>query len=206
MLGHYSRTGKDTLANWAVYFAKEEWQLNVKKVSFAWKLKDIAHQLYGWAGLREPEFYETPEGAKLRTVTLDGIGLTPIEVWVQLGTNAIRENVYQDTWIDYRLNQDYRGVDLLIIPDARFFNEIEVFVDEGEKRGWDVKHAKVYRHGYGPKDTQPDRELMQYDGWDTCFGGTMDDLKEQGRAVAMWAKDRGAETVRKEGERCLRLP
>lgn len=190
MLGHYSRAGKDTLANWAKYYA-QEWGLTAKKASFAWKLKDVTHQLYGWAGLREPEFYETPEGAKLRTVVLTELGKSPIDIWVDFGTHAVRQKVYEDTWIEYVLNQDYRGVDLLLIPDTRFMNEIEFTQQTGAERGWDVRHAKVYRAGFGPKDTQSDLELMDYDGWDTCFGGSMGDLKSQGEAVAMWAKGWG---------------
>jgi hypothetical protein len=190
LLGHYSRTGKDTLANWAIHYTKE-WGLTAKKVSFAWKLKEVTHQLYGWAGLREPEFYETPEGAKLRTVVLEPLGKTPIDIWVDFGTKAVRQQVYQDTWIDYVLNQDYRGVDLLVIPDARFFNEIEAFADDGPSRGWDVMHAKVLRAGFGPKDTESDLNLIDYGGWDTYFGGSMQDLKEQGEAIAMWAKGWG---------------
>jgi hypothetical protein len=190
MLGHYSRTGKDTLANWAIHYAKE-WGLTAKKVSFAWKLKDVAHQLYGWAGLREPEFYETPAGAKLRTVVLEAIGMTPIDVWVKLGTDGVRQNVHPHTWINYVLNQDYRGVDLLIISDTRFPNEIGLTKYDGEVNGWDVKTAKVLRAGFGPKDTEPDLALMDYDGWDTYFGGLMDDLKKQGESVAMWAKGWG---------------
>lgn len=62
-LGHYSRTGKDTLANAMIeWFGQFYPELTVKKLPLAWKLKQITYELYAWAGVREPEFYDTPEG------------------------------------------------------------------------------------------------------------------------------------------------
>ena len=68
-LGHYSRVGKDTFANYLVEsLAEYQPSLKVLKRSFAWKLKQVTHELFSWAGLREPEFYETAEGAAVRQV------------------------------------------------------------------------------------------------------------------------------------------
>ena len=64
--GHYSRTGKDTTAN---YFLDDYGAQAIKR-SFAWKLKQICHELYAWAGLRPPEFYETPEAHSRATSSL----------------------------------------------------------------------------------------------------------------------------------------
>ena len=68
-LGHYSRTGKDSLAN-RIAAHCTEMGVKAAKMPFAWKLKQIAHDLYAWDGLREPEFYDTPEGEKYRRFSL----------------------------------------------------------------------------------------------------------------------------------------
>ena len=55
-IGHYRRVGKDTFANSLVEKARQlDPRLRVGKRSWAWKLKQICHELYAWAGLREPE-------------------------------------------------------------------------------------------------------------------------------------------------------
>ena len=71
-LGHYSRTGKDTFANALVQDITDRSRGNtrIKKIPFAWKLKQICHDLYAWDGLREPEFYDTSEGEKFRDIKL----------------------------------------------------------------------------------------------------------------------------------------
>ncbi len=158
-LGHYSRTGKDTLAN-AMVDALERRGLVAMKLPFAWKLKQIAYELYAWMGLREPEFYETDEGAKLRDVKLQPINKTPVEIWIDFGTPAVREQVYESTWVDYVMKSDH-NCDVLIIPDTRFRNEVEAIREAGGK------HYKILRPGYKPRPTSvADNALIDYDGWD----------------------------------------
>lgn len=177
-LGHYSRTGKDSFANFFINRTPG----SVKK-SFAWKLKQTTHELYAWAGLREPEFYETLEGAPLRTVVLPDLGLTPIDIWVKFGTPAVREQVYDKTWIDYVLKSNH-NCDILVIPDVRFMNEVEAVREMGGTL------IKVVRPGYGPRDTVADRALVGFHGWDYVIGsvGTMESLDEWARIFsnAFW--------------------
>jgi hypothetical protein len=177
--GHYSRTGKDTTAN---YFLSHYGD-GVLKRSFAWKLKQITYELYAWAGLMPPEYYETPEGAKARDIKLPGLDMTPVEVWVAFGTEAIRKNVYQGTWVDYLLKNDHK-CDVLVIPDVRFPNEAEAIKTAGGKI------VKVVRPGYGPRNTVADRALIGYDGWDYVIGesGEMDDLDNWACLFAMAAR------------------
>jgi hypothetical protein len=174
-LGHTSRCGKDTLAN-AIIKNLERTGLRAVKRPFAWKLKEICHDLYAWDGMREPEFYDTPEGEPYRDIKLPTIGLTPVEVWVKFGTPAVREQVYQKTWIDYLL-KGTKDVDVLIVPDVRFPNEVEAL------REVDATLVKVVRPGYGPRKTVADRALVGYTGWDWVVGsvGTMDSLHQWGR-------------------------
>lgn len=179
-LGHYSRTGKDTLAN-AVIAALNEYSpsLRVKKVPFAWKLKQIAHELYGWDGLREPGYYDTREGEKFRDVILPRIGLTPVEIWIKVG-NLLRE-VYGKTWIEYVI-RGVQDVDVLIVPDVRFPNEVEAL------READALLGKVVRPGYGPRKSISDRALLPYRGWDFVVGasGKMSELENYGKGIASW--------------------
>ena len=171
-LGAYSRVGKDSLANYLVAeLTRLDPKFRVKKIPFAWKLKQIAFDLYAWAGMREPEFYDTPEGAPFRDIVLPGIGKSPVKIWVDLGTPAIRDQVYINTWIDYVLKTDH-DADLVIVPDVRFPNETAAML------GLDAALIKVVRPGYGPRKTVADRALVGWDGWNYVVGasGTMNEL------------------------------
>ncbi len=181
-LGHYSRTGKDSLANALLASIHEYDSYHMtKKISFAWKLKQIAFDLYAWDGMREPEFYETKEGEPYRDIVLPTIGKTPVQVWVDLGTPAVRQQVYDRTWIDFVLKTNHR-VSTLVIPDVRFPNEIEAVREAGGTL------IKVVRPGYGPRPTVADRALVGYDGWDYVVGssGEMDELRSWGSRLARW--------------------
>jgi hypothetical protein len=181
-LGHYSRTGKDTFANSLVASLREmNPKLRVKKIPFAWKLKDICHQLYAWAGLKAAEFYETPEGEKLRNVVLPAIGKTPVQIWIDMGTPAVRDHVYQNTWIDYLMESDL-NVDVLIVPDVRFYNEVAAMKQRN------APLIKVVRPGYGPRESIADRALMCYRDWDYVIGtsGKMSELHHWASQFACW--------------------
>lgn len=176
-LGHYSRTGKDTLANSLVDKLEElsHGDFRVKKLPFAWKLKQMCFELYGWAGVQGPDFYETAEGALARADRLPALandkhpeGPTVVDLWIDFGTPAIRDNVYDKTWVDYVLKTAH-GVDLLIIPDTRFPNEVHDIHEAGG-------HVlKVVRPGYGPRTgSVADAALIGFDGWDGAVGHTGD--------------------------------
>jgi hypothetical protein len=162
-LGHYSRTGKDSLANYFVQFGRDL-GLHIAKKSFASKLKEIAHDLYGWAGLKNEAYYNQPNREHERDVVLPALGMTPVDIWVKLGTPAVREQVYDRTWIDYLLKTDHQ-LDVLVIPDVRFPNEVEAIREQGGLL------IKVVRGGYGPRNTVADMALNDYTGWDEIIGG-----------------------------------
>jgi hypothetical protein len=173
-LGHYSRTGKDTLANALIESIRERvprWQ--VKKLPFALKMKEILHQLYAWAGHREPEFYETEEGASARDIVLPALGLTPVELWVKFGTDLMREGIHPETWVNYVLENEH-DVDVLIVTDLRFPNEHAAARRKG------AKMVKVVRPGKGPRPTKADRALLGCLDWDLIVGssGEIRELKE----------------------------
>ncbi len=172
-LGHYSRSGKDTFANHLVFHINHYTVFRAKKIPFAWKLKQICHDLYAWDGMREPEFYDTDEGAPLRDVKLPTIGKTPVEIWIDFGTPAVRENVYRDTWTDF-LFKGGHACDVLVIPDARFLNEVNGI----KERGGLV--YKIERPGYGPRPgSVADNALNGYDGWDrTIWSDSVEGLRK----------------------------
>lgn len=118
--GHRSRTGKDTSAKYALQYLRIQYPgLKIQKRSFAWKLKEIAHDLFGWAGVREPAYYE--ENPEKREEALPLIGYANVvDLWIELG-NKMR-SVYEDVWI---MDVLHTPCDVLIIPDVRFPNEIE---------------------------------------------------------------------------------
>src|SRR5215831_6539922 len=96
-LGHRKFCGKDTIAK----FLCTEYRLrnpksNVVRRGFAYKLKQTCYELYGWAGLRSPEYYDQYPDNKEDFLPL--IGKTVRQIWIEVGM-ALR-GVYHATWID----------------------------------------------------------------------------------------------------------
>jgi hypothetical protein len=181
-LGHYKRTGKDSFADFlirALYYRRPK--LKVIKKSFAWKLKQICFELYEWAGLREPEFYETIHGGELREIVLPELGKSPRQIWIDFGTDAVREHVYERTWLDYLLKSKH-DADVIIVPDTRFVNEADAMLS------LNATLVKVVRPGYGPGKNRPDRELLGYKGWHNVIGdeGSMGSLQQWADRYAEW--------------------
>lgn len=154
--GHRKNVGKDT----AVRFLSQELRLkkpgcNIMVAGFADKVKDIACQLYSWAGLQPKHYYDTNYAEK--EVVLPKIGLTPRAIWIGVG-NGIRAAVTDRTWAEYLFNQP--AVGFLFINDLRFPTE----ADHIKQRG-----GKVFRidRPDQPKVTDgADEPLEGYDGWD----------------------------------------
>ena len=180
-LGHYSRVGKDTLADQIVAECKKRRpDVVAGKVAFAHKLKVLCHDIFAWAGLREPEYYDTIEGAAERDEVLLSIGMTPVQLWVKFG-NMMRDEFHQDVWVN-SLFHDLEGqADVAAISDVRFLNECESIL---EIPGSQL--VKVTNPGVQPKDTPSDKALIDYDGWhetvDNC--GTVQDLSAHARRLA----------------------
>lgn len=182
-LGHYSRTGKDTFANTLIGMLRiMNPELRVQRGSFAYKLKQIAFELYHWAGVMPPEYYETPEGEIARTVRLPLLasdifpeGPTPVELWINLGTNAFRDNVYPHTWRDYLL-KGTQDCDVLVVTDCRFLNEASPIAQMGGTL------IRMLRWGVFPRDSRADYELIRWKGWH--YSLACDDMEQ----IAAWAK------------------
>ena len=183
-LGHYSRTGKDTFVNECIHEIRRiDPTIPCHKLSFAWKLKDICHQLFQGFGLEPPEFYESEVGAAQRDIPLGVIDLTPVEIWIEVG-NKLRE-VYPEVWRDYVMHNRQPGI--TFIPDCRFFNEVEAVREDSHENVL----IKMVRPGRQPRDSRSDRELLAYDGWDFVLGGdNVDAVIQSAREFAAWLAGR----------------
>jgi len=179
-LGHVSRTGKDSLANYLLLALKCR-KITAVKRPFAWKMKHICYELYAWAGHKEPEWYDTQQGEQDRDLILPALGMTPVQLWCKFGTLAGRE-VYPLTWVHYAVNTPC-DAEVLVCSDVRFPNEVQAIHEKGGVL------VKVVRPGYGP-ETEIDKTLEDYDGWDAVVGqsGKMADLQSYARNLADWLK------------------
>lgn len=127
--GHRKRVGKDTACRFlSSHIRLTQSGSNIRILGFADKLKEIANQLYYWAGLHDGEFYEIPKNEYLKDTMLPALGKSPREIWIQIGCR-IRDYVYHDTWVDYLLHTANYGV--LIIKDMRFPNEANAILRKG---------------------------------------------------------------------------
>lgn len=175
-LGHKKRVGKDTFGMYlsnAFHMAGR----TADRRGFADKLKGVAYQLYGWAGLMPGKYYE--ENPEERNTIIKPLGKTVRQIWIDLGTPAIREQVYDRTWIDYLLNQP-RTHDIVIIPDLRFPNEAEAIHAKG---GLCIK---VEMPSLPDTDDVADCALDGHNIWDYTVvnNGTKDLLREKADKLA----------------------
>lgn len=175
---HRKRVGKDTAAKFLdTALRLERPGIKVRKVSFAAKLKDICHQLFGWAGLQPGVYYENPANESKREEVLPAIGKTPRQIWIEVG-NKMRE-VYPDVWVDNAL----RSLDssyILIVTDCRFENEVNKIHELGG-----VVY-KITRPDAPVSDDASDCALEGFAGFDGIIvnGGTLKDLHNSINEIA----------------------
>lgn len=173
-LGYQSRVGKDTLAS---YLAGE---LGCGQLRFASALKSAAHEAFVHYGLRAGHFYDTAEGAPLRTVPLPGVGKSPVELWVQTG-EALK-GVCPTVWLD-RVMQSINPGSWWVISDLRFPAEAQAIRDAGG--------ATVLVLGRNPVIHGSDRALDDWK-WDYTVRnyGSLEDLRDSARVLARKLRER----------------
>src|SRR5690606_19451392 len=86
----------------------------------SYKLKEVCHQLYSWAGMHTPEFYEVEEHQHLKDKVLPKLGKSPRQIWIEFGTSVGRV-VYPETLVEYLWHNV--SCDVMIVSDMRFVNE-----------------------------------------------------------------------------------
>lgn len=175
--GHRSRMGKDSAAKFLQTILAHK-GLRTKRISFASKLKQVCHELYGWAGVKDAQWYEDHEAD--RSVVLPALGMTVVDLWIKFGTTCCRELIHQDTWVNCCLMED-KNVDVLIITDVRFPNEARIIHNSGGKL------VKVVRPSVPLRDSPADVALDDYEGWD--YELVAENLKDLNTAVEIMAKE-----------------
>ena len=170
--GHRKRVGKDTACRFLIsYLRTTGSKKQINKGSFAYELKLMCHRLYGWDGLREPEFYEDPSNEHLREIALLTIGKSPREIWIEVGMGM--RDVYDLTWVDALFYNNSES-DILLISDCRFLNECQRIKEYG---GLVVK---IERPDIADTSDEADDALNGYDDWDHVIVNTdMDGFYEQ---------------------------
>jgi hypothetical protein len=184
--GNQSRTGKDAACKAIVdMLAIPGSSILVEQRSFARRLKQAAALIYGDFGLRQPEFYETPEGARERNVMLPDVGMTPVQLWIHLGNT--QRAAYPDVWVAPVIDdvaRDQRLVGgrptLVVISDLRFKNEGEAILAAG---GWCVQ---VQRPD-APPPLGSDNSMGPDFPWSDVLvnDGTIEQLRAKARALAV---------------------
>ena len=169
-LGHRQQTGKDTLANFMVTRIRlNNRRLNVQAAGFADELKDTCYRLYSWAGVKRKEHYEI--NPKERTVVLPLLGITVRQLWINVGNHMRQYD--PNVWVKALLTRP--GVDVMIIKDLRFPNEVQNVKEHGGNI------VKVTRQGSPIVTDGADDPLASYEEWDLTLDndGTMEELSRK---------------------------
>jgi hypothetical protein len=147
--GHRKGVGKDTVAKFTHEIIKSHYpSITVARASFAEPIKEIAYNMFYWAGHKKPDHYVHNYEDKNRHLSN---GLTPREIWIRLGTLIGRE-IDPDVWVELLFAKSYTA-DVLLITDLRFKNEISAI---HHRQGYCVK---VLRPGYVPTNDIVDCQL-----------------------------------------------
>ena len=152
--GHRSGVGKDTSANFLNQILCES-GFSVKQTGFAYKLKDVTFDLFKWAGIERPIYYENHR--KERSKVIPALGCTIVDLWVDVGEH-MRE-IYGPIWIRNALCQE--EIDFLIITDVRHPNEVEAIKEMNGSLYHIVRPEIPHREG-----KSIDELLADYQDWD----------------------------------------
>lgn len=176
-IGHYSKVGKTELAG-AIAHKLYTSGHKAAEYPLARSLKYIVHQMYWWAGVGPEEYYEKYRDERYNPIEKLG-GMTYIDLLVKVGTNAIRDQVWRDTWLEM-MKAATKEDEYVIIPDIRFRNEANFIKTNG---GILIKATRI---GYAPLDTVADRSLAGYDGWDwhATNNSDLNEWREKGDRLA----------------------
>ena len=125
-------SGKDTVYA-QMYQMLDERGYRVGKLSFASTLKDVCVLMFGWDRDRLEHDFDYKEGDTLDDGSPDpacaALGMTRREVMQKVGTEAMRNGLHRDVWIIALqlaiARGDYGHLDVGVITDCRFLNEID---------------------------------------------------------------------------------
>jgi len=116
--------------------------------------------------------------------------MTYRQLLLKLGTEAVRNHVYENTWVELAMERIRQQVFLdskayphgcvFLIPDVRFLNEAKCIKDQG---GIVVR---VDRPGHEASDIA-EKPMLEYDGWDHVIRnhGLLSDLRVAVKAMLL---------------------
>lgn len=152
--GHRRWVGKSTAAKFGLsYFRTQYSALNSVRFGFADSVKDLAHRMYGWAGLQPGIYYENHPTEKEATLPF---GKSPRQIWIELGEAGRR--IAPITWAE--LGFYSKNCDVALISDLRDPVEADYVKLAG---GYLIK---IVRPGTQEFDDSADSALKDYAKWD----------------------------------------
>ena len=172
-LSGYAGVGKDTVAK---YITEIDSSFKIKK--FSGKLKQVASML---TGIPEKNF----ESQDFKNTELAGWDMTARELLQKLGTEAIRDCLHKDAWVN-ALFSDYHQGENWIITDVRFPNEYYTIYR------WNGINVRLERDGVKPinaheSETALDEFVFNYklvnmggiDRWKTIAEYLLNEINEK---------------------------
>jgi DNA-binding NtrC family response regulator len=135
-LSGYAGVGKDTVAK---YITEIDPTFKIKK--FSGKLKEVASLL---TGVPAKNF----ESQEFKHMELYGWDMTVRELLQRLGTEAIRDGLHEDAWVN-ALFADYHQGENWVITDMRFPNEYEAVMN------WNGYTVRLERPNTRPVNNHP---------------------------------------------------
>lgn len=157
-LSGYARSGKDEAA-------KVLGEFGFKRIAFADKLRDMLYALNPMVGIEGEPFEGGLDYVGVQMVIdrhgWDGYKETEHGPQIRrllqrLGTEAGRETMWENIWVDAAL-KNLNENDKIVITDVRFINEAQAIEDAGGQI-WRIK-----RTGFGPVNDHPSETAL--DRW-----------------------------------------
>jgi len=126
-------SGKDTIADYLIR------EFGFKRLSFASKVKDVAHIVFGWD--REMLEGRTTESRAWREVVDPYWGLSPRVALQRIGTEMFRTHIHPDTWVKAVVKEIQAHPETnYVITDCRFDNEVAALKELGASL-WSVSRG-----------------------------------------------------------------
>lgn len=168
--GHRRYVGKDTAARFLINHIRLDFGgIQVQKITFATKMKQICYELFGHLGLQTICYYEDHPTEK--EIIIPAIGLSARDLWIRFGN--IMRGFYNDVWIDYALNTITAPIGL--VTDLRYPNEaLAIKKHNGILIRIDRECVPIY-------GDEADSALADYTDWDYIVlnNNSLTDLHKQ---------------------------
>lgn len=147
-----------------------------------WKIRKFAHAVKEVASLLTRIPVSDFEKSEVKAMSLGEHwgNMTVRDILQKIGTDAIRNNVHENAWVNALMSQYHEG-DNWIITDVRFPNEANAIKERGGVLIRLNRQSNVLINANHSSETA----LDDYEGFDFCLDntGTIDDLIESVKDV-----------------------